>query len=183
MVLHYWSSRTALIKQKGQHILIRAIPELVKQHTNVKILIAGDETAGEHGYKEYLLNLCRELGVEQYVKFLPFTDDVPRWMSALDVFVLPSFSETYGLVVIEAMAMQLPIIATNAGGVPEIITNGKTGLLIEPRDVTELALAMHRVLSDSNLRLPLGRLAREEALKCYDFDSCIDSLLESLATL
>ena len=79
--------------------------------------------------------------------------------------------------------MQLPIIATNAGGVPEIITNGKTGLLIKPRDVTELTLAIHRVLSDSALCLSLGRLAREEALKRYDFDNCIDSLLESVATL
>ncbi len=107
-----------LDKQKGQHILLRAVPEIIKQHQNVIFLIAGDETAGEHGYREFLLNLCRELDIERFVKFLPFIDDVPRLMSALDAFVLPSFSETFGLVVLEAMAMQLPIIATNAGGVP-----------------------------------------------------------------
>jgi D-inositol-3-phosphate glycosyltransferase len=172
-----------LDKLKGQHILLRAVPEVVKRHPNVVFLIAGDETAGEHGYKEYLLNLCRELDIERYVKYQPFTEDVPRLMAALDVFVLPSFSETFGLVVVEAMAMERPIIATNAGGLPEIITNGKTGLLIKPRDATAVAWAIHRVLSNSALRSSLGHSAREEALKRYDFDRCMDSLLGSLTAL
>ena len=172
-----------LDKLKGQEILLRAVPEVLKQHTNIIFLIAGDETAGEHGYKEYLMKLCRELDIERYVKFLPFTDDVPRLMAALDLFILPSFSETFGLVVLEAMAMELPIIATNAGGLPEIITNGKTGLLIEPRDATALAWAIHRVLNDSTLRLSLGQLARKEALERYNFDRCMDSLLGFLAIL
>lgn len=172
-----------LDKLKGQHILLRAVPEVVRQHPDVMFLIAGDETAGEHGYKEYLMGLCRRLNIERYIKYIPFTDDVPRLMAALDVFVLPSFSETFGLVVVEAMAMERPIIATNAGGLPEIITNGKTGLLIKPHDATAVAWAIHRILSDSALRLSLGHLAREEALKRYDFDICIDSLLGSLATL
>jgi glycosyltransferase involved in cell wall biosynthesis len=172
-----------LDKLKGQHILIRAVPEVLKQHPNVMFLIAGDETAGEHGYKEYLLKLCRTLDIERYVRFLPFTDDVPRLMAALDVFVLPSFSETFGLVVVEAMAMQRPIIAANAGGLPEIITNGKTGILIKPHDATAVAWAIHRILGDSTLRSSLGHLAREEALKRFDFENCIDSLLGSLATL
>lgn len=172
-----------LDKLKGQHILLQAIPEVVRQHPNVVFLIAGDETAGEYGYKEYLLKLCRSLDIERYVKYIPFTDDVPRLMAALDVFVLPSFSETFGLVVVEAMAMERPIIATNAGGLPEMIVNGKTGLLVKPQDATTVALAIHRVLSDSALRSSLGHLARKEALKRYDFDSCVDSLLGSLAIL
>jgi D-inositol-3-phosphate glycosyltransferase len=170
-----------LDKLKGQHILLRAMPEVLKQHPDVMVLIAGDETAGEHGYKEYLMRLCRSLKIERNIKYIPFTDDVPHLMSALDVFVLPSFSETYGLVVVEAMAMERPIIATNAGGLPEIITNGKTGLLIQPRDATAVARAIHRVLSDAALRVSLGHFAREEALRRYDFDVCIDSLLGSLA--
>jgi D-inositol-3-phosphate glycosyltransferase len=172
-----------LDKLKGQHILLHAVPDVVKQHPNVLFLIAGDETAGEYGYKEYLMKLCRQLAIEPFVKFLPFTEDVPQLMAALDVFVLPSFSETFGLVVVEAMAMERPIIATNAGGVPEIITDGKTGLLIKPHDATEVARAIHRVLSDSALRLSLGHFAREEALKRYDFENCVDSLLGSLAIL
>ena len=172
-----------LDKCKGQHIVLQAIPEVVKQHPNTFFLIAGDETAGEHGYRGYLLELCRSLKIEGYVKFIPFTEDVPRFMSALDVFVLPSFSETFGLVVVEAMAMERAIIATNSGGVPEIITNEKTGLLIRPQDVDEMISAICRVFSDAALRLSLGHSAREEALRRYDFDRCVDSLLGSFAML
>ena len=165
-----------LDKCKGQHIVLQAIPEVVKQHPNAFFLIAGDETAGEHGYRDYLLELCRSLKIERFVKFIPFTEDVPRFMSALDVFVLPSFSETFGLVVVEAMAMERAIIATNSGGVPEIITNDKTGLLIRPQDVDEMISAICRVLSSADLRSSLGHSAREEALRRYDFERCVDSL-------
>ena len=172
-----------LDRLKGQDILLRAAPEVIKQHPNVFFLVAGNETAGEHGYKEYLLDLCRTLQIERYVKFLPFTEDVPQLMTALDVFVLPSFSETFGLLVVEAMAMGRPIIATNTGGVPEIITNEKTGLLIRPKDANEVARAIHRILTDAALRLSLSHSARREAFKKYDFDQCVDSLLVSLTGL
>jgi len=172
-----------LDKLKGQHILLQAVPEVVKRHPHVLFLLAGDETTGEHGHKKYLMDLCRSLNIERYVTFLPFTEDVPRMMAALDVFVLPSFCETFGLVVVEAMAMQRPIIATNAGGVPEIITNGKTGLLIKPQNAKDTARAIHRMLSNTALRTSLARSARTVALKRYDFDRCVDSLLGSLARL
>ncbi len=172
-----------LDEQKGQEVLLRAVPEVVQRHPDAYFVIAGDETAGEPGYKSYLQKVSRDLGIERYVRFLPFTDDVPRLMAAFDVFTLPSFSETYGLVVVEAMAMGRPIIATNAGGVPEIITNGKTGLLIEPRDSNAVARAIHRVLSDTILRNSIARSARKEALHRYDFNACVDSLLGSLATI
>lgn len=169
--------------QKGQDVLLRAVPEIVRHHPDAHFVIAGDETAGEPGYKALLQQLTTDLGIERYVTFLPFTNDVPRLMAAFDIFALPSFSETYGLVVVEAMAMERAIIATNAGGVPEIITNGKTGLLIKPRDSNAVARAIHRVLSDAALRTSIARSAREVALERYDFDACIDSLLGSIATI
>lgn len=169
--------------QKGQEILLRAVPEVVKKHRDVLFVIAGDETAGEHGYKAHLEDVCRTTAIGPYVKFLPFTDDVPQLMAALDIFALPSFSETFGLVVVEAMAMERPIIATNAGGLPEIITNGKTGLLIEPRDANAVARAIHRVLSDNVLRISLAHSARAEAVRRYSLETCVDALLGSLAAI
>jgi glycosyltransferase involved in cell wall biosynthesis len=166
-----------LDKQKGQEVLLRAVPEVVKQHSIIVFVIAGDETARESGYKAYLEGLCKTLGIERYVKFLPFTNDVPRFMAALDVFVLPSFCETYGLVVIEAMAMGLPVIATNAGGVPEIVTNGETGLLVEPRNSDALSASINQVLGDAKLRSSLAQSARAEALRRFDFNTSVDTLI------
>jgi D-inositol-3-phosphate glycosyltransferase len=168
---------------KGQEILVRAISEIVKRHPEILLVIAGDETAGELGYKTYLEKICKAIGVDQNVKFLPFTDAVPQLMAALDIFVLPSFGETYGLVVIEAMSMEKPVIATNAGGLPEILTDGKTGLLIEPRNVDALANTIEKILDDKALMISLGHAAREDALRRFGMDRCVDALLGLLAAI
>ena len=91
---------------KGQELVMRALPDIIKHHPDIVFVIAGEETAGESGHKAHLERLCITLGIEQHVKFMAFTDDVPRFMTALDLFLLPSFGETFGLVVIEAMAMR-----------------------------------------------------------------------------
>ena len=167
--------------QKGQEVLLRAAPEVLRRHRDVHFVLAGEETRGESGYKSHLKELARSSGIESNVSFLPFTNDVARFLAALDVFVLPSFAETYGLVVIEAMAMKLPVIATNAGGVPEIITDRETGLLVEPRNSKEIADAIHRLLTRPSLRSRLGKSARAAALAKYDMDDCLDALLGAIA--
>lgn len=168
---------------KGQETAIRAIAEIVKHYADIVLVIAGDETAGEPGYKAYLETLCRTLHIEQYVRFLPFTEDVPRFLSALDVFTLPSYGETFGLVVIEAMAMGKTIIATNAGGVPEIISDGHTGLLIEPRNIDACVSAIKQILDNKDLALSLGQTARKDALKRFSMDSCVNALMDLLKNL
>ncbi len=168
---------------KGQEVFLRALQNVVKHHPRSMFVIAGDETAGEPGYKKHLEKVCREIGADQNVKFIPFTDDVPRFMAALDIFVLPSFAETYGLVVIEAMAMEKPVIATNAGGVPEILVNGKTGLLVEPRNTAAIADAIVKILDDEKLRDNLARAARQDALRRFSMDACVDALLDLLKML
>ena len=168
---------------KGQEIIIRALPQLIRLHPDLLLVLAGEETAGEHGYKKHLEDLSHELSIEKNIRFIPFTNDVPRLMSALDVFVLPSFGETFGLVVIEAMALGKPIVATNAGGLPEIILDGETGILVPPRDVNAAACAIEKLLSNDRLRESLGTSARAEALRHFSMDSCVDALLGGLATL
>ncbi|MDE3057190.1 MAG: glycosyltransferase family 4 protein [Bacteroidota bacterium] len=168
---------------KGQEVLLRAVPEVVKFHPDAFFVIAGDETAGEPGYKKKLEGLCRSLSIESYVKFLPFTSNVSQLLAALDIFVLPSLCETFGIVVIEAMAMRKPVIATNAGGVPEIITDGKTGLLVEPGDAEELTRAIHRLLNEEALRTSLAHSAYEKAVARFDFSQCVDHLVELVSAV
>jgi glycosyltransferase involved in cell wall biosynthesis len=104
-------------------------------------------------------------------------------MSALDIFVLPSHTETFGFVLVEALAMGKAIVATNSGGVPEIITNGITGFLVPPRDVQALADALLRLLKDQRLRSSFSSEARADALKRFDIAQCVDQLVIALDTL
>ncbi len=172
-----------LDSQKGQEVVLRALPALLKKHAGLHCVIAGEETAGEPGYKAQLEDLCASLSIRPNVTFLPFTGEVPQFMSALDTFILPSYAETYGLVVIEAMAMGCPVIATNAGGVPEIVQDGKTGLLVTPRDHRELADAIHRLLTSPSLRATMIRSAKTRAAQHFDFNRTVDRLLRSICSL
>jgi glycosyltransferase involved in cell wall biosynthesis len=172
-----------LDQQKGQEEFIRAIPILLKHQTNLHFVITGDETQGQHGFKKNLRDLSIELRVSNEVQFLPFTDAVPEFMSAIDIFVLPSYAETFGLVLVEAMAMGKAIVATNSGGVPEIITDGSTGLLVPPRDVQALADTLLKLLNDQRLRSSFSSEARADALKRFDVARCVDQLVISLDAL
>jgi glycosyltransferase involved in cell wall biosynthesis len=169
--------------QKGQEEFLRSIPLVLKHQRRARFVIAGDETRGEEGYRKQLLELSERLGVSDHVRFLPFVENVPEFMAAIDLFVLPSYSETYGLVLIEAMAMGKPVVATNAGGVPEIVDDGRTGLLIPPRDEGALADAIVRVLKDDSLRRDLSEQARRDALERFDSARCVDRLVQTLDSL
>ena len=95
------------------------------------------------------------------MRFTGYRDDVPAVMNALDVFVLPSQDEPFGLVVIEAMAAARPIVATETGGVPEIVTDGQEALLVPAGDAEAMAAAIARLLSDAELADRLSRAAEE----------------------
>jgi glycosyltransferase involved in cell wall biosynthesis len=169
--------------QKGQQDLLNAVPVILRAHPKALFVIAGEETRSETGYAEVLRQMASDLGIEAAVRFLPPTTDVARFLAALDVFVMPSHAETYGLVLIEAMAMQLPIVSTDAGGVPEIARPGKEALLVLPQSPGHLANAVSQLLGDKSLRVRLGSAARERAVEAFDSSRCLDILVRELSTL
>jgi glycosyltransferase involved in cell wall biosynthesis len=169
--------------QKGQEEFIRTIPALLPQQADLHFVIAGDESHGLDGYKKYLMDLGKTLGIDHRLQFVPFTDEVPEFISALDMFVLPSHSETFGFVLVEAMAMEKPIIATDSGGVPEIITDGLTGLLVPPQNTSALADAILRLIKDEKLRLAISTEARSDALKRFNIEHTVDQLVLALDNL
>jgi D-inositol-3-phosphate glycosyltransferase len=166
-----------LDRQKGQEEFIRAIPPLIKKNGNLHFVIAGDESPGQEGFREYLRKTGDSLGVSGHLQFLPFTDEVPEFLSTLDIFLLPSYSETFGFVLIEAMSMQKPVVATDSGGVPEIITDGVTGLLVPPRNPASISNALDRLIGDGKLRSSLSARARSEAVSRFDLKGSIDELV------
>jgi glycosyltransferase involved in cell wall biosynthesis len=146
-----------LEKEKGHRFLIQALPELLAEWPSLVCLFVGE---GES--REALLDLAREHGVDQSCRFVGSKDDVVDWYAAADVVVLPSLSEGFPFVVLEALAMARPVVATSVNGVPEIIHDGCTGLLVPPRNPKALEAALRTLLRDPCLAARLGRAGQQE---------------------
>lgn len=123
--------------QKGHKYLLTAVKILQDRGVSVKVFLIGD---GE--LRESLVNQSDELGIADKIFFIGFQNDIPGYLSMIDVMVLPSLYEGLPLCVIESLAMEKPVIATAVDGTPEIVIPHKTGLLVEPEDCEGLAEAM-----------------------------------------
>ncbi len=162
---------------KGHREMILALGEIAKKCPRVKLVVVGRETAGEHtGYATELKSLARESGLEDRIIWAGFTEEIPQVLKSVDIFVMPSYQEAFGLVLIEAMAMRLPVVATNAGGAPEILDYGKCGILIPPRQTAPLAEAVITLIKNPGLKNKLARAGRERVEKVYALDVVLDQL-------
>ena len=107
-----------------------------------------------------LKSLANDLGLSQSVHFLGERPDVPDLLSALDILVMSSYTESFPNAILEAMAMGKPVVATNVGGIPEVVEEGQTGFLVPPRDPKAIADRVLSLCRDSARRLQMGRAAR-----------------------
>ncbi|OQW35083.1 MAG: hypothetical protein A4E19_01810 [Nitrospira sp. SG-bin1] len=151
-----------LMTQKGHRFLIQALPGLLAEWPSLVCFIVGEGDG-----RETLRDLAREEGVEQSCRFVGPRNDVVDWYAAADVVVLPSLSEGFPFVVLEALAMSRPVVATHVNGVPEIIRDGTTGLLVPPRDPHALETAIRKVLRDPGWAACLGEAGRREVTACF----------------
>ena len=142
--------------EKGHPTLIEAWPSVLRAVPNAYLLVVG-----EGSQRAALEALARSLRVAHRVVFTGRRDDVPAVTAALDVAVLPSYREAQGLSVLEAMALSRPVVASNVGGIPEMITDGITGLLVQPHDAVGLAGAISRLLLDHPYADMLGRAGHD----------------------
>ena len=169
-----------LSEWKGQHVLLEALTRLPEVHT----LLVGDALFGEDAYAERLREQTRQLGLEQRVHFLGFRRDIPELMRAVDVVAHTSVTaEPFGRVVVEGMLSGKPVVATRAGAIPEIITDGKTGLMIEPGDAAALAAALAQVFADREQATMLGAAARRAAQARFSLAALADGLASCFAEL
>ena len=149
---------------KGHPFFLSAAESVLRSNPNVSVAITG---SGPSNYVEELKTLVRNAGIEARVHFLGEVNDMPRFYRACDLICVPSRSEGFGRTVIEACAVGVPVIATNVGGIPEVIDDGETGLLVSYGDVPALAEAIKRVLNDQSLRFRLADAARQKAKRSY----------------
>ena len=150
---------------KGQHIFIESAARLQDRlDGRARFQIAGAALFGEQEYEAELHALADRLGVKHNIEFLGFVSDIPKLIDSADIVVHAStLGEPFGQVIAEAMAGGKAVIATNGGGVPEIVTHGKTGILIPMSDPEALADAIAVLVSDGELRRKLGQAARLHA--------------------
>jgi glycosyltransferase involved in cell wall biosynthesis len=107
-------------------------------------------------YTEHLHQYIAQTHLAQYVKFWGFQEDIPGILAQLDILLLPSLQEPFGKIVVEAMAMGKPVIASKVGGVPEIVVDGKTGILVPPRDSEAIRRALERLIHRKETRIQMG---------------------------
>ena len=163
---------------KGQHILLEA---LANCPDNISAIFVGDALFGEQDYVKQLHQKVAELGLEKRVQFLGFRSDIVAVMSACDLVVHTSTApEPFGRVIIEAMLCQRPVIAAAAGGVIELVKDGKTGWLVEPGNVQQLTDTMIKCWKNPQLMTQVAQAANQEARERFKLDQIqqqIDQLL------
>ncbi len=137
----------ALVPHKGQRYLIEAAHLVVQKIPDARFVIFGE---GE--LREHLEHLVREHHLEKHVLLPGFRTDILGCIKGLDLFVMSSVTEGLGTSLLDAMACRKAIVATRAGGIPEVVDDRKTGLLVEPRNARQLADAIMRLLQDAGLR-------------------------------
>lgn len=156
-----------LVHQKGINFLLEAVSILQKKYKKIiRVAIVGDGPL-----KKALIKMCEELEIKDSVEFLGFQRDVDQIMRFSRVLVLPSRWEGFGLVLLEAMKNKLPIIATNVGGIPEIITNGHEGILVPKENPKILANSINGVLENSELRNQFIQNAYKKVQNHYSIEN------------
>jgi glycosyltransferase involved in cell wall biosynthesis len=174
---------TSHVEYERAEDFVRAAARVATAVPAAHFWVVGDQhptVVKEHAamMRSMLEHLTEELELTDRVHFLGYRTDMPRVMAALDVFVLPARYKTFGLVLLEAMATEVPVVATAAGGVPEIVRHGETGLVVPPLDPRGLATAMLTVLTNKEEARRMGRRGRRRVEEAFTTASMIDRTTE-----
>jgi glycosyltransferase involved in cell wall biosynthesis len=158
-----------LVRRKGHEYLLRAIRDVRETHPGVRLLLIGD---GEE--RPQLEKTVRDLGIDENVLLLGFRSDVSELLELVDFTVLPSLQEEFGVVLIESLSHEKPVVATSIGAIPEIVKTGQTGLLVPPHDSEALARGIRSLLDDSAAVREMGKKGREVVARTYSRRAFLD---------
>ena len=167
-----------LLPEKGQETLLRALPQIRAQFPNCRVILAGDGPC-----RVKLQSLARELGIVEAVIFAGFVEDVEAVYRALDLFVFPSLAEPLGSSLLAAMAYGLPAIAVASGGVPEIIENGRNGMLVDSPDALKFAASVCQMLGDRDGAARVAKAARETVERRFSAQLLAENTLRQYQTI
>jgi glycosyltransferase involved in cell wall biosynthesis len=157
-----------LIPRKGHQVLIDALPEVLAAAPHTRVLFFG-----QGPLREALEAHCAARDVAQHVVFAGFRTDLERVLPCLDLVVHPAFMEGLGVSLLQAASCGVAIVAARAGGIPEVVRHGESGLLVEPGDAGALAGAILALLQDPERRQALGRGGRALVERCFSLESMV----------
>jgi glycosyltransferase involved in cell wall biosynthesis len=160
-----------LSPEKGQRALLEAQSQLILGGIGLHVVLVGEGRS-----RTVLLDQAQRLGIDECVHFPGGRHDVSDWLANFDLFVLPSMWEGVSLALLEAMASGLAVIATNAGGTPEIVLDGKTGLLVPPGNPGSLADGIQRLLTDNSLRYQMGQAGQARVVESFSIQETVSRL-------
>ncbi|MEA1926999.1 MAG: glycosyltransferase [Candidatus Auribacterota bacterium] len=168
---------------KGYDDLIIAMPLILESVPETRLLIVGEAIYPAYrDYQEKLRELIVRLDLFDKVIFAGQRDDLPAVLNTLDIFVLPSWSEGFGRANLEAMAAGKPVISTRVGGIPEVVLDGETGILVEPYDPDAIARAIIKLALDKDLKTRMGREGIERA-QLFSLDKMVNRVVDFYDTL
>ncbi|MCX7717534.1 MAG: glycosyltransferase family 4 protein [Candidatus Sumerlaeaceae bacterium] len=162
--------------EKGHEVLLRAAPTILAANPQVRFLLAGGGSM-----RSDLERLAATLCISEHCLFAGFREDVPDLLSAADIAVQPSLSEGLGTSVLEACAAGLPVVASRTGGIPDVILDSETGILVEPGSHDALASALIKCASDPVLRERLGSAGRKRVSEEFSPERLVERTLELYA--
>lgn len=156
---------------KGHDVLIKAFKKIKKDRNDVKLVIVGE------GYlQDNLVKLVEKVDLTGSVLFTGFQADVSEIISTFDIGVLPSFFEGMGRVLLEAMAMEKPVVASHVGGIPDLVKEGVNGFLTKPGDIIELYNALNRLLDNHELAVTMGKQGRKKVSDQFSSKAMVKSI-------
>lgn len=162
---------------KGQMTLIEAMPDIIGDYPETALVFIGEETPELRGkYRAELEAKVARLGLDDKVMFTGAREDVAAVLADLDVYVMASRAETFGMSTMEAMAMGRAIVGAKSGGTPNLLDGGECGLLAEPNSPASFAQKIKTLLGDPAMRTELGRKARAKVLRHHDRNTAMDRL-------
>jgi glycosyltransferase involved in cell wall biosynthesis len=162
----------ALAAHKGQKHLVAAAAKVVREIPDARFLIIGE---GE--LREPLEKQVKDLGLGHHLVLGGFRADAVGLLKSFDVFAMSSVTEGLGSVILEAMSCRRAVVATRAGGIPEVVVDGETGLLVPPADDAALAQGIVRLLRDATLRARLGAAGRARVEAEFSVASMVEKTL------
>lgn len=166
-----------ITRWKGQHIFLQAAAWTHRRFPEARFQIVGAALFDEKAYDAEIRELAVKLGVTEYVQFLGFRSNIPQYMAGIDLLVHASITgEPFGQVIIEAMASGKPVVATNGGGVPEIVVHGETGLLVPMGDAVAMAEAICQMLADPEEAKRIGERGRKRVAEQFTIEHTVEKV-------